>query len=234
MVGRAGRAGRARRRLGRVADARRGRTRTAVITGAARDGQEHAGRGRPGRLTPRPRWCSPAPPGCTARRRTTGWPRCWPGADTSRPAGAARTRWPGWPRTRTCPGSGTRPEPCCGWRYRRCGRWSAPARRVLVVEDLHALDPASLNLIGELAAAGPAGPAAGDQPAAGRGGLARLLTARTLARLSGAPGAVRQHLGPLGAGAGGRDPRPGVRGGRSPPSWSPRRCGGAPAATRTG
>ncbi|BCJ71974.1 hypothetical protein CS0771_15180 [Catellatospora sp. IY07-71] len=69
---------------------------------------------------------------------------------------------------------------------------------VLVVEDLHALDPASLNLIGELATA-PGLPAlllvtsrlpdSADSPE---------LVARTLARLSGAPGAIRQHLPPLG------------------------------------
>jgi DNA-binding NarL/FixJ family response regulator len=47
---------------------------------------------------------------------------------------------------------------------------------MLVVEDLHALDPASLNLVGELAGS----------------------RARTLARLTGTHGAVRQHLGPLG------------------------------------
>ncbi|MBB5869600.1 DNA-binding CsgD family transcriptional regulator [Allocatelliglobosispora scoriae] len=63
----------------------------------------------------------------------------------------------------------------------------------LVVEDLHALDPASLNLLGELA----------DEP-----GLPALLlitsrppehplVARTVARLAGAPGAIRQHLGRL-------------------------------------
>jgi DNA-binding CsgD family transcriptional regulator len=65
---------------------------------------------------------------------------------------------------------------------------------VLVVEDLHALDPASLNLIGDLATAP-------DLP------VLLIVTsrppetpvvARTLARLSGAPGALRQHLGPLG------------------------------------
>jgi DNA-binding CsgD family transcriptional regulator len=69
---------------------------------------------------------------------------------------------------------------------------------VVVVEDLHALDPASLNLIGELAAADlPAlllitsrPPDAAESPE---------LTARTLARLSGSPGTVRQHLGPLAA-----------------------------------
>jgi len=69
---------------------------------------------------------------------------------------------------------------------------------VLVVEDLHALDPASLNLVAELAAA-PRLPAlliVTSQPA--ELADARILVARTLARLSGAPNAVRQHLGPLG------------------------------------
>ncbi|HZN17965.1 MAG TPA: LuxR C-terminal-related transcriptional regulator [Micromonosporaceae bacterium] len=69
---------------------------------------------------------------------------------------------------------------------------------VLVVEDLHALDPASLNLVGELAAA-PELPAlllvTSRPPEAA---LSPQLAARALARLSGAPGAVRQHLGPLG------------------------------------
>ncbi|MFK3981661.1 LuxR C-terminal-related transcriptional regulator [Micromonospora sp. NPDC050397] len=68
---------------------------------------------------------------------------------------------------------------------------------VLVVEDLHALDPASLNLIGELAAA-PGLRAlllvASRPPEAA---VAPELAARTLARLTGAPGAIRQHLGPL-------------------------------------
>jgi len=70
---------------------------------------------------------------------------------------------------------------------------------VLVVDDLHALDPASLNLIAELAAA--------DLPALllvtsqlPDAAVAPELTARTLARLSGVPGAVRRHLGPLEAG----------------------------------
>jgi DNA-binding CsgD family transcriptional regulator len=68
---------------------------------------------------------------------------------------------------------------------------------VLVVEDLHALDPASLNLIGELAAA-PELPVllvvASRPPEAA---VSPELAARTLARLVGAPGAIRQHLGPL-------------------------------------
>jgi two-component system, NarL family, nitrate/nitrite response regulator NarL len=70
---------------------------------------------------------------------------------------------------------------------------------VLVVEDLHALDPASLNLIGELAAADlPALLVVTSRPP--EAAVSPLLTARVLARLSGAPGAVRQHLGALTAG----------------------------------
>ncbi|WP_422772737.1 AAA family ATPase [Plantactinospora sp. WMMC1484] len=69
---------------------------------------------------------------------------------------------------------------------------------VLVVEDLHALDPASLNLVGELAAAPelPALLVVASRPA--ETAISPGLVAATLARLSGAPGAVRQHLGPLG------------------------------------
>src|SRR6266516_1102670 len=67
---------------------------------------------------------------------------------------------------------------------------------MLVVEDLHALDPASLNLVGELALAGlPALLLVTSRPA--EESVAPDLTARTLARLAGAPGAVRQHLDPL-------------------------------------
>jgi two-component system nitrate/nitrite response regulator NarL len=70
---------------------------------------------------------------------------------------------------------------------------------VLVVEDLHALDPASLNLIGELAGAElPALLVVTSRPP--DAAVSQLLTARVLARLSGAPGAVRQHLGALTAG----------------------------------
>lgn len=67
---------------------------------------------------------------------------------------------------------------------------------VLVVEDLHALDPASLNLIGELATADlPALLVVTSRPP--DAAVSPLLTARTLARLSGVPGAVRRHLGAL-------------------------------------
>jgi two-component system, NarL family, nitrate/nitrite response regulator NarL len=60
---------------------------------------------------------------------------------------------------------------------------------VLLVDDLHALDPASLNLIAELAAADlPVLLLVASRPPEDD------LVARTLARLTGA---VRQHLGPL-------------------------------------
>ncbi|MEV6492197.1 LuxR C-terminal-related transcriptional regulator [Actinoplanes sp. NPDC051633] len=72
------------------------------------------------------------------------------------------------------------------------------APRVLVVEDLHALDPASLNLIAELATADlPALLLVTSQPP--DAAVSPLLTARTLARLSGVPGAVRHHLNGLDA-----------------------------------
>lgn len=68
---------------------------------------------------------------------------------------------------------------------------------VLVVEDLHALDPASLNLVAELAAA-PGLPAlvlvTSRLPDAA---VSPALTALALTRLAGVPGAIRQHLGPL-------------------------------------
>jgi DNA-binding CsgD family transcriptional regulator len=69
---------------------------------------------------------------------------------------------------------------------------------VLVAEDLHALDPASLTLIAELAGADlPVLLLVTSQPT--EAAVSPLLTARTLARLTGVPGAVRQHLGPLDA-----------------------------------
>jgi DNA-binding CsgD family transcriptional regulator len=68
---------------------------------------------------------------------------------------------------------------------------------VLVVEDLHAYDPASLNLVGELAAT-PDLPVliivTSQLPDVA---VSPKLAARTLARVSGAVGGVRQHLAPL-------------------------------------
>ncbi|GHJ50642.1 hypothetical protein Cs7R123_79840 [Catellatospora sp. TT07R-123] len=68
----------------------------------------------------------------------------------------------------------------------------------LIVEDLHALDPASLNLVAELAAAAglPVLLVVTSRPA--EAAVSPELAATALARLSGAAGAVRQHLGPLG------------------------------------
>jgi DNA-binding CsgD family transcriptional regulator len=69
---------------------------------------------------------------------------------------------------------------------------------VLVAEDLHAFDPASLNLLAALAAT-PDLPllllVTSRPPAADEAGR---LVARTLARLAGGAGAVRVHLRPLG------------------------------------
>jgi DNA-binding NarL/FixJ family response regulator len=65
-----------------------------------------------------------------------------------------------------------------------------------VVEDLHALDPASLNLVAELAATDlPALLLVTSQPA--EAAVSPQLAARTLARLTGRPGAVRRHLSGL-------------------------------------
>jgi len=68
---------------------------------------------------------------------------------------------------------------------------------VLVVEDLHALDPASLNLVGELSAVPdlPVLMLVTSRPP--DAAVSPHLVARTLARLSGAPGTIRQHLAPL-------------------------------------
>jgi DNA-binding NarL/FixJ family response regulator len=74
---------------------------------------------------------------------------------------------------------------------------------VLVVEDLHALDPASLNLVAELAAADlPALLVVTSRPP--EAAVSPELTAQTLARLSGVRGAVRQHLSALDAAQVGR------------------------------
>jgi len=67
----------------------------------------------------------------------------------------------------------------------------------ILVEDLHGLDPASLNLIAEVGAA-PGLPAlvlVTSQPP--DAAASPQLAARTLARLSSAPGSVRQHLSPF-------------------------------------
>lgn len=76
----------------------------------------------------------------------------------------------------------------------RCLVGAGPA--VIVVEDLHALDPASLNLVAELATAAlPALLLVSSRPPATA--VSPELAATTLSRLSGA-GAARRHLTPLG------------------------------------
>jgi DNA-binding CsgD family transcriptional regulator len=116
-----------------------------------------------------------------------------PGVDLPVPADALAwlAQHPDAPRERYAPGALLR----LAVRAVRALIGSGPA--VLLVEDLHALDPASLNLIGELAGA-PELPVlllVTSRPA--EAAVAPELTARTLARLSGAPGAIRQHLSPL-------------------------------------
>jgi len=68
-----------------------------------------------------------------------------------------------------------------------------PGPAVLVVEDLHALDPASLNLVAELAYTPdlPALLVVTSRPSTDP------VAALTLARLAGTARLVRQHLGPL-------------------------------------
>jgi DNA-binding CsgD family transcriptional regulator len=68
---------------------------------------------------------------------------------------------------------------------------------VLVVDDLHALDPASLNLVAELAGAAdvPALMLMASRPATDA--VSPALVELTLARVSGSPDATREHLGPL-------------------------------------
>jgi DNA-binding CsgD family transcriptional regulator len=68
---------------------------------------------------------------------------------------------------------------------------------VLLVEDLHAYDPASLNLVGELAATTDLPVLVVVTSQLPDAAVSPKLAARTLARLAGASGGVRQHLGPL-------------------------------------
>src|SRR3989440_5562429 len=171
------------------------RARTVVITGSAGVGKSlltasalDAFAPRPGTvLSGRARVHSPAPYDWLAAVLTGR-----ENADLPVPADALAwlAQHPDAPRERYAPGALLR----LAVRAVRTLVGAGPA--VLVVEDLHALDPASLNLVGELAAAP-------DMPAlllvTSRPpdmGLSPQLVARTLSRLSGAPGAVRQHLGP--------------------------------------
>ncbi|MEH1099160.1 helix-turn-helix domain-containing protein [Micromonospora sp. CPCC 205561] len=196
MVGRAGELAELDRAWSTVVAARRSAPTVAVITGAAGVGKSLLVAAALDAFSPRPavvlsgaaRVHSPAPYDWLAAVLTG---RDTSGLDLPPDALAWLAQQPTAPRERYAPGTLLR----LAVRVVRLLVASGPA--VLVVEDLHALDPASLNLVGELATAV-------DLPAllvvAGRppeDAVAPDLAARALARLCGVRGAVRQHLGPL-------------------------------------
>nr|MDT0661256.1 LuxR C-terminal-related transcriptional regulator [Micromonospora sp. DSM 115978] len=197
MVGRGGELAEIARAWSVVADRRPGRAaRTVVVTGAGGVGKSLLIASALDVLSPRPiavlagsaRVHTPAPYDWLAAVLT--------GCDTRRlPLPADALAWlaqhPTAPRERYAPDALLR----LAVRTVRALVGAGPA--VLVVEDLHALDPASLNLVGELAATPelPVLLVVASRPAAAA--VSPELTARTLARLCGVPGAVRQHLGDL-------------------------------------
>lgn len=197
MVGRTGELDELVRAWALVAD-RSNTTRTAVITGSAGVGKSMLVASALARMSPRPT----AVLSGTARVHAPA-PYDWlaavlSGRDTGRlpiPADALAwlAQYPEAYAERYAPGALLR----MAVRTVRALVDVGPA--VLIVEDLHALDPASLNLVGELAAA-PDLPVlllvTSQMPDAA---VSPQLAERTLARLSGARGAVRQHLGPLAA-----------------------------------
>jgi DNA-binding NarL/FixJ family response regulator len=162
-----------------------------VITGAAGIGKSLLVAAALDALNPRPATILAG-----AARVHTPAPYDWLAAVLSRPfplpvVPAAALAWltqdPDVPRERYAPGALLRQAV----RIVRELVGTGPA--VLLVEDLHALDPASLNLIGDLATAPdlPVLLIVASRPPD------TTVVARTLARLSGVPGAIRQHLGPL-------------------------------------
>ena len=196
MVGRAGELAELGRAWSTVVAGRRRSPAVAVVTGGAGVGKSLLVAAALDDFTPRPdvvlsgaaRVHSPAPYDWLAAVLS--------GRDTSRldlPADALAwlAQQPTAPRERYAPGTLLR----LAVRTVRALVGAGPA--VLVVEDLHALDPASLNLVGELATADglPALLMVATRPAAHA--VAPALTGRALARLCGVRGVVRQHLGPL-------------------------------------
>ncbi|MGC4790214.1 AAA family ATPase [Micromonospora sp. DT178] len=196
MVGRAGELAELDRAWSTVVTSRRSAPAVAVITGAAGVGKSLLVAAALDAFAPRPavvlsgaaRVHSPAPYDWLAAVLT--------GRDTSRldlppDALAWLAQQPTAPRERYAPGTLLR----LAVRVVRLLVGAGPA--VLVVEDLHALDPASLNLVGELATAAdlPALLVVASRPA--EDAVAPDLAVRALARLCGVRGAVRQHLGPL-------------------------------------
>ncbi|SBV28643.1 regulatory protein, luxR family [Micromonospora krabiensis] len=196
MVGRAGELAELDRAWSTVVAGGRAAPTVAVITGAAGVGKSLLVAAALDAFTPRPavvlsgaaRVHSPAPYDWLAAVLS--------GRDTGRldlppDALAWLAQQPTAPRERYAPGTLLR----LAVRTVRLLVDTGPA--VLVVEDLHALDPASLNLVGELAAAAdlPALLVVATRPAAES--VAPDLAVRVLSRLCGVRGAVRQHLGPL-------------------------------------
>ncbi|WP_405428322.1 LuxR C-terminal-related transcriptional regulator [Micromonospora sp. NBC_00617] len=196
MVGRAGELAELDRAWSAVTAVRRSAPAVAVLTGAAGVGKSLLVAAAVDAFAPRPalvlsgaaRVHGPAPYDWLAAVLT--------GRDTSRlglPSDALAwlAQQPTAPRERYAPGTLLR----LAVRTVQLLVGAGPA--VLVVDDLHALDPASVNLVGELAtvAALPALLVVASRPPADA--VAPDLTRRALARLSGVRGAVRQHLGPL-------------------------------------
>ncbi|MFF5213889.1 LuxR C-terminal-related transcriptional regulator [Micromonospora sp. NPDC000442] len=196
MVGRAGELAELDRAWSSVVLGRRRSPAVAVVTGGPGVGKSLLVAAALDGFTPRPevvlsgaaRVHSPAPYDWLAAVLS--------GRDTTRldlPADALAwlAQQPTAPRERYAPGTLLR----LAVRTVRVLVGAGPA--VLVVEDLHALDPASLNLIGELATADglPALLVVATRPAARA--VSPELAGRTLARLCGVRGVVRQHLGPL-------------------------------------
>jgi DNA-binding CsgD family transcriptional regulator/predicted ATPase len=170
--------------------------RTVVITGAAGVGKSLLVSSALGELTPEPgavlsgtaRLHAPAPYDWLAAVLS--------GRDTDKlsvppDALAWLAQHPDAPRERYAPGALLR------LAVQTVRELVATGAGVLVVEDLHALDPASLSLVAELATAPdlPVLMIVTSRPP--DTGVSPQLAARTLARVSGAPGSVRQHLGPL-------------------------------------
>ncbi|MEH0970189.1 AAA family ATPase [Micromonospora sp. CPCC 205546] len=196
MVGRAGELAELDRAWSTVVTSRRAAPTVAVITGAAGVGKSLLVAAALDAFAPRPavvlsgaaRVHSPAPYDWLAAVLTG---RDTSGLDLPPDALAWLAQQPSAPRERYAPGTLLR----LAVRVVRLLVGAGPA--VLVVEDLHALDPASLNLVGELATAAdlPALLVVASRPA--EDAVAPDLAVRALARLCGVRGAVRQHLGPL-------------------------------------
>jgi DNA-binding NarL/FixJ family response regulator len=196
MVGRTGELDELDRAWAAAMTAARPLPQTVVITGAAGMGKSHLVAAALDRFAPRPRTVLTG-----AARVHSPAPYDWLAAvlsgqesdDLRLPPDALAwlAQHPATPRERYAPGALLR----LAVRTVRTLVGGEPA--VLVVEDLHALDPASLNLVGELATASdlPVLLVVTSRPP--EAAVSPQLAARTLARLTGAPGAVRQHLSPL-------------------------------------